>query len=505
MLSGKKGPPAPIDGIGIQEDDSDEEESVSTSSDSSSDSSFGRLTLLERRRRNMARNDELLLSLDLHTRSFEKKEPTKKITKGKKWIVPPKVVLPRKAKVAANDGVTVVVPRKAKVPTKEGCTTAGDLSESSENSVDTDVEKLATGDTATVDTATVVTETGLLPRKKKVRTATVTTAVVIDAIPTVERMNVVHVPTKKKKRKSRGIQRELVNTCMPKNSRDKVEISKLTYDPEKGLNEETISGLMGLEGMRLSEGKREQMKNWYITLKDVAGYECRRRIINEVLENAGKFGYGWLVIEDIQDAWAAALNHDERMVEGQKILKCLSEGYFAERPDALQSNWKYVMETDVMEHLGLAYLPGEGGMKEDGCISKQSSRSRADIVKRIGRKGKSIHKYIVSRKAPKIMEKTKDYRYKKKQKNDTSGGDNKEGECTFLSSYVRKTDTKTKPRQQNKVSMKKGDPKIVWASVGKENSQVTEGDTWHVTDDGWYINGRKVRMKEVYVMVMDRG
>jgi hypothetical protein len=271
----------------------------------------------------------------------------------------------------------------------------------------------------------------------------------------------------------------------------------LAYDPEKGLNEETISGLMGIEGMRLSEAKRERMKNWFINLKDVAGYECRRRIINEVIENAGKFGYGWLVIEDIQDAWSAVVTHEERVVEGQKILRCLSEGYFAERQDSLQSNWKYVMEKEVMEHLGLAYLPGEGGTKEDGCISKQASRSRADVVKRIGRKGKSIHQYIVSRKAPVMMGKTKDYSHKKMQKNDTSGGgDNKEGECTFLTSYVRKS--VTKPRQQ-KVGMKKGDPKIGWASVGKESSQVTDGvvgDTWHVTDDGWYINGRKVRMKD---------
>lgn len=228
----------------------------------------------------------------------------------------------------------------------------------------------------------------------------------------------------KKPRKSRAKEKaHLNNDCMKKNRLGKVVISKLSYDPEKKIDETTISNLLGIEGMRLSKQRREEVEGWFKELKEQAGRKCRLKIIDEVVDNAGTLGYPWYCIEDIQDAWAAALDHESRVTVGQKILKCLSVGYFADREDSLNPNWKYVMEKELLKTFNLAYLSDDG--EEDGCLSKQASRSRADVVKRLERKGRKLHDYIASKRAKKGEKR------KKRKPND-------EDDDSIIECYVRK-------------------------------------------------------------------
>jgi hypothetical protein len=167
---------------------------------------------------------------------------------------------------------------------------------------------------------------------------------------------------KKKQRKCRRKPSEtLNNACMAKNERGKVEISKLAFKPEKILKDADFSGLMGVDGMWLAREKREVVKAWFERLKEVTGHYCRERVRNEVIKNSTSFGFGWVVIQDIQDAWARALDHETRVVVGKKIMRCLSEGYFSDRNVSWKVSWKYALEREVLEKYDLAYLPEEDG------------------------------------------------------------------------------------------------------------------------------------------------
>ena len=56
-------------------------------------------------------------------------------------------------------------------------------------------------------------------------------------------------------------------------------------------------------------------------------------------------------------------------------------------------------EKTYMDLRRIRYKDEEAHSKLDGCIARQATRSRADVVKRINRKGKDTHKYIISKKA----------------------------------------------------------------------------------------------------------
>lgn len=223
-----------------------------------------------------------------------------------------------------------------------------------------------------------------------------------------------------------------------------VEISKLAFKPEGQLKDVELSSLMGLNGMRLVGYKRELVKVWFKDLKEITGNYCREFVRTEVIENATTFAYGWVCIQDIQNAWALALDHQTRLLVGKKIMKCFTEGYFKDRA-GLKSNisWKYALEQEMFEKYNLAYLVGEDA-KEVGCLAKQASRSRADVLKQLERKGKKVHGFIVSRKSAKNNQ--------RKRKKKSQSSDNEE--CEFLSSFVREAETHHHHKEQVKKKTK---------------------------------------------------
>lgn len=236
------------------------------------------------------------------------------------------------------------------------------------------------------------------------------------------------------------IKDKLDNSKMATNKNNKVAIIKTAYDPEKKLKDASLAALVGEIDEVLPEIKKVQTKQWFERMKERAGFLCRTRIIDEILKNATNNGYPWVAIEDIQDAWAAALDHESRVIEGQKILKCLSEGYFASREESLKPHWKYALEKELMDDMNIEYLRREKGKKDvDGCLARQASRSRSDVLKRIERKGKRIHKYIVSKQAPnkKDRERTIECLY-------DADEDEDDEVCAPKAYFVRETVTKEK-------------------------------------------------------------
>lgn len=63
-----------------------------------------------------------------------------------------------------------------------------------------------------------------------------------------------------------------------------------------------------------------------------------------------------MLIQDIQNEWARALDHESRLGVAQKILGCMSEGYFNRHGNSLKPSWKYVLEAELMKDMNLAYI-----------------------------------------------------------------------------------------------------------------------------------------------------
>ena len=110
--------------------------------------------------------------------------------------------------------------------------------------------------------------------------------------------------------------------------------------------------------------------------------------MQEVIENSIAFGFGWTQFEQVQDAWAsAAAEGQEACTEvGAKIIRLFTEGYFANRPESLRPDWKYVLEEHLMEVHGLDYLESKIDNRMDGCLARQANRARTDVFRRVVRK-----------------------------------------------------------------------------------------------------------------------
>jgi hypothetical protein len=159
----------------------------------------------------------------------------------------------------------------------------------------------------------------------------------------------------------------------------------------------------------------EKKVDWFSDLKKVAGNICQDRVIQEMLVNANKNGYGWTDVIDIQNAWRDTVTEQDRETVAGKIMRCINEGYFMDWDNLLKPHWKYVMEKELMIKLKLDYVEDEDFEDIDGCLAKQGSCSKVDVLKRVSKTGKKLHKYICTLKAPTAVDDNK-RRERKKQR-----------------------------------------------------------------------------------------
>jgi hypothetical protein len=75
-----------------------------------------------------------------------------------------------------------------------------------------------------------------------------------------------------------------------------------------------------------------------------------------------------------------------------KLHKCTTLGQFKYNKNALKAQWKYKMENELMEEFKIVYFEGASD-NSVGCVARQCSRSKSDVLKRIGQPGKKIHSH----------------------------------------------------------------------------------------------------------------
>ena len=203
------------------------------------------------------------------------------------------------------------------------------------------------------------------------------------------------VPITKKGKKG------LDSTLMKKNANGRVEISRLAFHASKKLTQERLNHLLGLDYLRLSEGKKEQMSKWYHTMKKACSAFCRSRIAEEVCNNCDRLEYDYGSVEELMVAWEEAESKESQEELATIFEKVLYEGYFAKRVGPGKKQWKYHLEKEVMDEFGLAYDPNdsEETKKLDGCLALLGTRCHCDLVKRIQSLGKREHGQLFSRKA----------------------------------------------------------------------------------------------------------
>jgi hypothetical protein len=213
--------------------------------------------------------------------------------------------------------------------------------------------------------------------------------------------------------KKEALKKSLNNRHMNPNHEGFVAISKVANNPKQGIDPNHVKTILGAALTILDEDELDWKVHWFKDLKEVAGDIARLWIIQELLKNANVLGYGWSVSENIQDAWQEATTDHERKVVARKVNKCLSEGYFAEQESSLK---KYVLEAKLMTTLKLVYVSEKTFENTDGCLARQASRSKADVLRQIGKAGKSIHSYILTQKAPKANTEEEGNKCKKERK-----------------------------------------------------------------------------------------
>jgi hypothetical protein len=82
---------------------------------------------------------------------------------------------------------------------------------------------------------------------------------------------------------------------------------------------------------------------------------------------------------------------------------------------------------NVLKQYNLVYIEKENVKECLGCIAKAATRAKDDIKANVERKGKKIHKQLVSKRGPTIRDKSADYKRNRKPKG-----------CDFRPSYIRK-------------------------------------------------------------------
>jgi hypothetical protein len=214
--------------------------------------------------------------------------------------------------------------------------------------------------------------------------------------------DVVRLPTtsvvvkqERTKRKSRRkIVKALDNSVMKKNAYGIVEISKMSFHPEKAIDNDLMCKILGLEGLRMTSEERQAIFEWFHVLKINAGSYCRAEIVLKVVENAKKFGMNSIL--EMQNAWleAGKAEVEKRQLLASQIVECVYTGYFADREGEYRKNWKFAMEQDRMKEFEIKYFSSEENDGRIGCLAMQASSSRRDIMKRILVKRKDTESWI---------------------------------------------------------------------------------------------------------------
>jgi hypothetical protein len=226
---------------------------------------------------------------------------------------------------------------------------------------------------------------------------------------------------------------ELCSDFLPKNRDGKVVLSKGTYNPEKGVRDASP-----LEVLRQEIEDINGFDHWMEQLKCNAGEFCKKRIIEEILENAKTLLTGYHTIGDIRDAWAEATTNEEQVKVGKVIDALFREGYFEERKGFKNTEWKFRIEKEVMEKYGLVYFADDQKTHDIGCFAKQASRSAVDIRKQIFKKGKKAHGKIVSKR--RATRKHEGGRYDRKVEPPNK---------VFVNEYVRESEKLQTARKSN--------------------------------------------------------
>jgi predicted RNA-binding protein YlxR (DUF448 family) len=247
---------------------------------------------------------------------------------------------------------------------------------------------------------------------------------------------------------------ELDSDFLEKNKDGKIAVSREAFHPEKETDADP-KRVLGKD----SRVDLEQFEHWMKALKKNAGKFCRKRVIQEILENCRSQSLGYNTLGDIRNSWAKAKTEEDRLLVGKKIAGMLDSGYFEDTNGFTKVKWKFKLEAEFMEKHGFVYLSED----EDklGCFGKQASRAMVDVRKLIYKKGKREHGTIVSKRRPTLKNTGGSYHRKLEPPNKT-----------FVEEYIRKSESlptgrkqkgesgnkKTKPRMVDisKVSKKKG-------------------------------------------------
>jgi hypothetical protein len=133
-------------------------------------------------------------------------------------------------------------------------------------------------------------------------------------------------------RKTRAKPATFNNKCMPTNEKGFVKISKVLFNPETSQDMNTVdviaAGFLGEVVHNYSEENKVLCKTWCKNLKIELSKAAKLKIIQEMIKNAQTFGYPWMVIQDIQEAWLDACSPKKRDNVGKQILQCSSKVYF---------------------------------------------------------------------------------------------------------------------------------------------------------------------------------
>jgi hypothetical protein len=188
---------------------------------------------------------------------------------------------------------------------------------------------------------------------------------------------------------------------MKKNAAGRVEVSRLAFQAGRKLTQERIDHMIGVDYLRLSMEKREQMSQWYHGMKKACSAFCRSRIAEEVCNNCDRLAYDYGSIEELMVAWEEADSKEVQEKLATMLEKVLYEGYFARREGPGKKQWKYHLENEVLDHFGLAYDPNDSDETKrlDGCFALLGTRCHCDLVKRVQSLGKREHGQLFSRKA----------------------------------------------------------------------------------------------------------
>jgi hypothetical protein len=259
---------------------------------------------------------------------------------------------------------------------------------------------------------------------------------------------------------------------MPKNEKGLVKISKLLFNPETS-QDNTVdviaAGFLGEVIHNYSEENKVLCKNWCKNLKIELSKAAKLKIIQEMIKNAQTFGYPWMVIQDIQEAWLDACLPKQRDDVGKKILQCSTKGYFRDCSESLSTSWKYTLKGDMMRLFNLVYL-NDKHVGRVGCIARQASRSKNDVLKRIMISGKKRHHHIATRRAAVASADTREQDRKR------AAGD--------FTSYVRPSIGKMTVES---IHMEPGSSKKVRSKI-----VIRTKDGLHVTGLGVYLDKTKV-------------